>query len=221
MWRVTHRGTVFGSPYRDEWRDELLANVGARIRELRELCGIPLRRFAEQHVHMAEAQLSRIEHGKSNVTVVVLERIARALGVDLYEFLVPAEKSDVLERGALDAPPKPRKKRSTTLPEERDTSALLPAVGGRIRELRDLQGLSLSVLGEFLDMDQTQLSRIERGKHNLSLVFADRIARGLRVELHELFVPVEKSDVLPRADRRPSEAARRNGSRVRGAIRGR
>lgn len=190
------------APYLQAWRDELLAAVGGRIRELRTLSGLSLRDFAER-IDTHESQISRLEKGRANVTVVFLDRVARGLGVDVYELLIPAEKSDVLARGVVepDAPlPRPRRRQAkrAVWVKERDRSELLPAIGARIREFRDLQGLSLSVFAGLIDMDPTAISRVERGKHNLTLAFADRIARGLRVELHELFVPVEKSDILPR-----------------------
>lgn len=199
---MPRRERILSAPYLDEWRDALLAAVGERMREFRTLAGLSLREFAER-IDTHESQISRLEKGRANVTVVFLDRVAHGLGVDVHELLVPAEKSDVLARGVVEPEPaaaRPRRRQSkrAVWVKERDRSELLPAIGARIREFRDLQGLSLSVFAGLIDMDPTAISRVERGKHNLTLAFADRIARGLRVELHELFVPVEKSDILPR-----------------------
>ncbi len=71
----------------------------------------------------------------------------------------------------------------------------LRRMGERMAELRALQNLSLTQLEEFSGIDTGQLSRIENGKRNISLRTALRIADALGVQLHELFVPPELSQV--------------------------
>lgn len=60
-----------------------------------------------------------------------------------------------------------------------------------------MQGLTLAALAEFVRIDLHRLSRIERGKVNISIETADRIARGVGVHTWELFVPRDRSEVMP------------------------
>ena len=60
--------------------------VGANIRRLRELRGLP----QDELAHRAEVHptyLSGVETGKRNITMNVLERLARALGVTEAELV--------------------------------------------------------------------------------------------------------------------------------------
>jgi transcriptional regulator with XRE-family HTH domain len=75
-------------------------------------------------------------------------------------------------------------------------------IGRRIRELRQMQGLTLAQLGEFTGIPTPEVSRIEAGKYNLTIRTATRIARGLGVYLHELFVPRDQSGIRPRRQRK-------------------
>lgn len=74
----------------------------------------------------------------------------------------------------------------------------LKRMGARIHELRTLQGLSLITLEEHSGVDLSQLSKIERGLRNVSVRTAVRIADALGVQLHELFVPPELSQIRPK-----------------------
>ncbi len=77
----------------------------------------------------------------------------------------------------------------------------LKRMGARIAELRSLQGLTLTLLEEHSGVDSRQLSKIERGMKNISIRTAVRIADALGVQLHELFVPRELSQIRVREDR--------------------
>lgn len=179
------------APYLEPWRVELLTSVAARVREIRLLRGVSLTALSKDiGTHLS--QLSRFEAGKANIRIELLDRIACRLQVDPYEFFVPDDKSEVRGAQAIgrEAPPI----------HMHESGRLLSMVGSRIREFREMQGLSPSALGDLIDSNGRHLGNIEEGQVNLSLVVADRIARGLRVDLHEFFVPVEKSDVLRRQD---------------------
>jgi transcriptional regulator with XRE-family HTH domain len=175
---------------------ELLQQVGARIRELRERQGLSLELLGET-IGLNAGGMSRIETGKSNFTLRTANRIARGIGVHTREFFVPPQLSE-LEPQA----PKRRGKRAAREPivlDEDDGSLqeLLEHVGSRVRELRELQALSVSVLADYVGVMPHALSSIEAGKTNLTIRTADRIAQGIGVYTHELFIPRERSEIQP------------------------
>jgi transcriptional regulator with XRE-family HTH domain len=61
--------------------------------------------------------------------------------------------------------------------------------------LRAKRGLSQSALAERTGLSRATISNIERGEGSASIDVADRIADGLGVELHELFVRSLGADV--------------------------
>jgi transcriptional regulator with XRE-family HTH domain len=58
--------------------------------------------------------------------------------------------------------------------------------GQRLRELRQLRGLSQEELAAEAGLDRTYISSCERGKRNVSLENIYRLAAALDVEPHEL-----------------------------------
>jgi len=60
-------------------------------------------------------------------------------------------------------------------------------LGGRIKELRKMRGLSQEELSEKVDIDPKHLSRIEVGRGFPSLDTLERIAEFLNVELKDFF----------------------------------
>ncbi|MEI9806448.1 MAG: helix-turn-helix transcriptional regulator [Bacteroidota bacterium] len=64
---------------------KFLANLGARIKELRLKQDMSQNDLSIQ-CNFEKASMSRIESGKTNVTVLTLRRISKALGVDVSEF---------------------------------------------------------------------------------------------------------------------------------------
>lgn len=59
--------------------------------------------------------------------------------------------------------------------------------GQRIRALREKQGLTQEQLAERADLHPNYIGQIERGLKNVSLENIQKIANGLRMELHQLF----------------------------------
>jgi len=80
--------------------------------------------------------------------------------------------------------------------------ALLTRIGGRIRELRELQGISLRALEEFTGIVTNELRTIEAGRRNITVRTADKIARAIGVRTEELFVPRERSAIRPKRKKR-------------------
>lgn len=99
-------------------------------------------------------------------------------------------------------------------PDDPELEALvaehLRRMGRRIGELRALQGFTLNQLEEHCGVGFSLLSKIERGRRNISVRTAVRIADALGVQLHELFVPPEMSQVHARE---PAETKTRKGAR--------
>ena len=60
-------------------------------------------------------------------------------------------------------------------------------IGLRIKELRDLKGLSQKDLAYAADLDRSYIASIENGQRNVSIVNIEKIAIALGVSLHELF----------------------------------
>ncbi|MEK4508956.1 hypothetical protein BSK66_12405 [Paenibacillus odorifer] len=59
--------------------------------------------------------------------------------------------------------------------------------GQRIRALREKLGLTQEQLAERADLHPNYIGQIERGLKNVSLENIQKIANGLRIELHQLF----------------------------------
>jgi transcriptional regulator with XRE-family HTH domain len=63
---------------------KFLATVGGRIRKLRTKKGLSLSELAYM-CDFEKASLSRIELGKTNTTILTLNKISKALNVDISE----------------------------------------------------------------------------------------------------------------------------------------
>lgn len=64
---------------------------------------------------------------------------------------------------------------------------LIKAFGMRIRELRKAKKLSMEKLAELSGIDYRQLSYVELGETNPTISTASAIAKGLNVQLQDLF----------------------------------
>jgi len=60
-------------------------------------------------------------------------------------------------------------------------------VGDRIRQLRKEQGLSQEKLGDKADLHYTHIGSIERGEKNWSIDTLIKVAKGLNIEVADLF----------------------------------
>src|SRR3954466_4581283 len=83
-----------------------------------------------------------------------------------------------------------------------------PAVGDRVRALREAMGLSLRDLGERAGVSAPMLSQVERGETSPTLSVATKIATGLELTLSQLLrldegqhVAVSRSDARRRNTR--------------------
>lgn len=64
-------------------------------------------------------------------------------------------------------------------------------LGLRIRELRQEKGYSQEDFAYEIGLDRTYMGGIERGERNIAAINLIRIAKGLKVEIGELFPPVK------------------------------
>ncbi|MBV9453816.1 MAG: helix-turn-helix transcriptional regulator [Rubrobacter sp.] len=77
-------------------------------------------------------------------------------------------------------------------------------LGKRVRQFRQVKGLTLEVLAERSTVSRAMISKLERGEKNPTLLVVAKVAEGLGVDLSELLGPEEPRRVVmvPR-DRRP------------------
>lgn len=87
-----------------------------------------------------------------------------------------------------------------------------PAVGARVRALREAMGLSLRDLGERSGVSAPMLSQVERGETSPTLAVAGRIAAGLDLSLSQL-VRLDEGGTVTVVRRRERAAG---GSRTSG-----
>lgn len=64
---------------------KFLTTLGARVRELRQKKNLTQNELA-MLCNFEKASMSRIESGKTNVTILTLKKISKALDVELIEF---------------------------------------------------------------------------------------------------------------------------------------
>jgi XRE family transcriptional regulator, aerobic/anaerobic benzoate catabolism transcriptional regulator len=69
---------------------DFLAALGRRVRELRNRRGM-IRKVLAQQADVSERHLAQLEAGDGNISVVLLQRIAGALGVSLRELFSPED----------------------------------------------------------------------------------------------------------------------------------
>lgn len=75
---------------------------------------------------------------------------------------------------------------SATLPKPARAPEVAPALGPRVRALREAMGLSLRDLAERSGVSAPMLSQVERGETSPTLQVAERIAAGLELRLSQL-----------------------------------
>ena len=77
-----HRSAAALRPEHDN--GDFLVTLGKRVRELRNRRGM-IRKMLAHQADVSERHLAQLEAGEGNVSVVLLRRIANALGVSLAE----------------------------------------------------------------------------------------------------------------------------------------
>jgi len=67
-------------------QDDYLVCLGARVRTLRNQRGMT-RKALSQHAKVSERYLAQLEAGQGNLSVVLLRRVARAIGIPLAQLV--------------------------------------------------------------------------------------------------------------------------------------
>lgn len=67
-----------------------LRELGKRINEIRKIKGMTQEILAER-ADLTVSYISKIETGKKNPTIAVIEKIAHAMGVDTYQLFINLE----------------------------------------------------------------------------------------------------------------------------------
>ena len=76
----------------DRARDPLLSAFGGAVRSLRLARGLSQESLAEA-ARLHVTYVSSLERGRRNVSLVNIDRLARALGVDLPGLMAPVESN--------------------------------------------------------------------------------------------------------------------------------
>ncbi len=87
------------APLAHEAEAALLARIGARVREARASRGMT-RKLLAAHSQISERYLAQLEGGAANPSVVVLSKLAEALGMDIPALLEP-RTPDAVELGLI------------------------------------------------------------------------------------------------------------------------
>src|SRR5438876_11632243 len=95
--------------------------------------------------------------------------------------------------------------RTTSIPDE----DFLLFLGKRVRQLRNLRGLTRKTVARESDVSERHLAQLEAGEGNVSIVLLSRIAAALNVSLVELFAleadePAEKQMIRRFLERLPN-----------------
>jgi XRE family aerobic/anaerobic benzoate catabolism transcriptional regulator len=75
-------------------------------------------------------------------------------------------------------------------------------VGSRVRELRNLRGMTRKMVAQEAEVSERHLAQLESGEGNISIVLLRRIAGALNVSLAELFLPSPEESAEKLAIRR-------------------
>lgn len=78
-----------------------------------------------------------------------------------------------------------------------DSKHFLEAIGARIRQRRESQGLTQAQLGERCELDRTFIGSVERGERNVAILNLRKIAQALRVPLQELLIDRQEEEDAP------------------------
>jgi transcriptional regulator with XRE-family HTH domain len=75
------------SRMKNDQYDIFLKEVGENVRRLRKQQGLSMETVANDS-EIDYRQLGRIERGEGNTTVISLQRIAKAMNVDIHQFFI-------------------------------------------------------------------------------------------------------------------------------------
>jgi DNA-binding XRE family transcriptional regulator len=94
----------------------------------------------------------------------------------------------LMGRGAVRVAKRPRQKPFAARFPIRESRAL-ETLAANMRELRKGLELSQTALAELIEVNQTEVSKLENGRGNPTIILAERLADALGVSLADLFTP--------------------------------
>jgi len=59
--------------------------------------------------------------------------------------------------------------------------------GAKVKQLREERNFSIEHLADISNVDRNYISDIEKGKRNVSIEIIEKISKGLKVKIQELF----------------------------------
>lgn len=68
-----------------------------------------------------------------------------------------------------------------------DHNSIQLKLGRRIKDLRTALGLSQEKFALLIEMDRTYFASVEAGKRNIALINLEKIAKGFKISLSQLF----------------------------------
>jgi XRE family aerobic/anaerobic benzoate catabolism transcriptional regulator len=151
---------------------DFLIGVGRQVRELRERRGMTRKLLARQ-ADVSERYLGQLEAGEGNISIILLRRVATALGARASDFLEPDQSrlEERLIRRFLEQIP-PHRVEDVLVRLARELGAEREARRGRIA-LIGLRGAGKSTLGEQLarelDVPFIELDRVIEQEAGLPL----------------------------------------------------
>ena len=74
--------------------------------------------------------------------------------------------------------------------DEPEKTQIQTGFGKRIREIRNVSGISQEQLAFESGLDRSYIGQVERGERNISIVNIHRVARALKTQAHFLLMPV-------------------------------
>jgi DNA-binding XRE family transcriptional regulator len=98
----------------------------------------------------------------------------------------------LMGRGAVRVAKRPRQKPFATRFPIRESKAL-ETLAANMRELRKGLELSQTALAELIEVNQTEVSKLENGRGNPTIILAERLADALGVSLADLFTPAVRA----------------------------
>jgi XRE family transcriptional regulator, aerobic/anaerobic benzoate catabolism transcriptional regulator len=173
--------------YSEPGDEALLQAIGLRLRTARARRGVTRRDLSRQSA-VSERYIAQLEAGSGNISVLLLRRIARALGIGAEELVAERPEGSVERRlleQAVAQLPEPRLAEARALLQARFGRQEAPPRGRRIA-LIGLRGAGKSTLGRLLAAELgiafVELDReVEReGRMELSDIFAVHGQEGFR-----------------------------------------
>ena len=189
--------------------DSTVRQTGRRVGELRRKWQLTQERFAER-ARISVDYVQTIEHGRANLTLHSLTRVANALQVQVDELTKIPIRREPWPEGR----PRGRAKEFGRAPRRgfrpRNPESTISQTGCRAGVLRRERGFTQERFAKRAELSVEYVRALELGHANLTLRTLTRVANALQVQVSELTRIPERSEL--EIATRPSK---KKGSRLR------